>query len=199
MDLDKLLIKKEEIPILHDCCFRIPIHPKFVNGTINLDSSIANGLFSDVASDWYLDLVRYRDGLEEGSTKEWISNVFLKSVPVVKRREGTQFLDDCWEDNVNVNDNGFVIGFSISRNSGGSLYFDMEDISCNEIIFFDTGRYIRFSEEKAREFAKDSSIYTNKGVKSFVYAHHNIDFYPGALFLRNWAIAYQNELFKRYF
>ena len=32
-----------------------------------------------------------------------------------------------------------------------------------------------------------------------VYAQHNIDHYPGALFLRNWAILYMNEVFKQVF
>jgi len=29
-----------------------------------------------------------------------------------------------------------------------------------------------------------------------VYGHHNIDHYPGALFLRNWAIKYLNEALR---
>ena len=33
----------------------------------------------------------------------------------------------------------------------------------------------------------------------YVYAQHNVDSYPGALFLRNWAILYMNEVFKELF
>ena len=49
-----------------------------------------------------------------------------------------------------------------------------------------------FSDKKAKEF----EIRKNT---AFVYAHHNIDAYPGALFLRNWAIRYMNEVFKQIF
>jgi len=87
----------------------------------------------------------------------------------------------------------FVNNFSISRNAGGSLYFWEDDINCEGII---PNSYIRFSKDKAKEFAcKDIKDYN----LAFIYAQHNVDSFPGALFLRNWAIEYMNQVFKEIF
>ena len=69
------------------------------------------------------------------------------------------------------------------------MYFNENEIfSCQSF-----GKpYILFSEEKAKEFK-------SKGNRFFVYSPHNIDYYPGALFLRNWAIMYMNEVLKEVF
>jgi len=93
-----------------------------------------------------------------------------------------------WECDYNLRENGFVSGFSISRNYGGSLYFLEDELNCRAF-----GKsYIKFSDEKRKEFtSKENQLYT--------YASHNIDYYPGALFLRNWAIKYMNEVFKEIF
>ncbi len=50
--------------------------------------------------------------------------------------------------------------------------------------------YMRCSPKKLREYQK-------KNGRIYVYHQHNVDYYPSALFLRNWAIAYLNEAMKQ--
>ena len=40
------------------------------------------------------------------------------------------------------------------------------------------------------------SIGEHEGVRVYTYNQHNIDNYPGALFLRNWVILYLSEAMK---
>lgn len=186
MELEQLFLKKEELPILYKTCFQIPIYPQLLNDNIKIDETIAQRIFPEVAEEWYEDLKKYNP--KEKEEKEWINNVFLKEKPVIEKNYNHQILN-YWQDDVSFADNGFVTCFSINRNAGGSIYFYEEDINCQSI-----GRaYIHFSDEKYKEFKpKEQS-------NLFVYSSHNIDHYPGALFLRNWAIKYMNEVFKEVF
>jgi hypothetical protein len=84
-------------------------------------------------------------------------------------------------------ENGLITYFSISRDFGGGIHFNEEDSNC-ETSF---SPYIKFSKEKEIEFKKDR--------KFLVYVQDNVDFFPGALFLRNWGIKYMNEVFKELF
>jgi hypothetical protein len=158
MAINKLVLTKEELPILHDICFQIPIHPKLFDPSLQLNPLIAREIFPQVAEEW----------------QDELKNKFPSG----------------WEDGIQVDDNGFVTGFSISRDYGGALYFDKSDRHCTSLI---PTRMIAFSEDKVKEFEykklKDYSL-------SFVYASHNINDYPGALFLRNWVIKYMNEVLQ---
>lgn len=187
MQLEDLFLTKEELPILHKNCFQIPIHPKLLDETLNIDEDIAKRIFPQVAEEWYEDLKKYSP--EDRGEKEWINEIFLKEKPKMIINEfNRQVLRNVWEDQIMIADNGFVTCFSINRNAGGSLYFNKEDSNCQSF----RNIYIKFSEEKKKEFQFDKK-------KIYAYAQHKIDYYPGALFLRNWAIKYMNEAFKQIF
>jgi len=154
MELEKLFLTKEEIPILHYRCFQIPIHPKLLDPNIQLNPRIAKEIFPKVAEEW----------------QDELKNKFPSG----------------WGDNIQTLDNGFVCGFSISRDYGGTLYFDKSDSNCTSLI---PTKMINFSQDKVKEFE-------NKNKKIWTYAPHNIDYFPGALFLRNWVIKYMNEVLQ---
>lgn len=162
MKLNDLLLKKEELPILHETCFQIPIHPKLLDENISINPNIAKNIFPKVAEEW---------------TKE-----------IGKNKTPN------YDNLIQFSNNGFVTGFQISRDFGGNIYFDKEDSLCKNGI---PNRYILFSKEKAKKFEYENLA----GRISMVYnyANGNINDYPGALFLRNWAIKYMNEVFKEIF
>jgi hypothetical protein len=184
MIISQLVLTKKELPILHDHCFQIPVHPKLLDSTISINPLIAKEIFPEVAEDWRNDLEEYLPLEKDLEKREWYEQVFLKKHDKIIKRNNSQFFG-IWEDEIQLSDNGLVEGFSISRNAGGSLYFNKEEMNCQSF-----GKpYIQFSDEKAKEFQ-------SKEGRFFVYSPHNIDYYPGALFLRNWAIMYMNEVFK---
>ena len=189
MQLEKLFLTKQELPIHGKTAFCIPIHPKLLNQNIKMDESIPKKTFQKTAEEWYQELKEYTKNLDKGLEKEWIKNVFLKNKPKITKHFDNQILNGFWEDDVGFRENGLVQYFSISRNTGGTLYFREDDFNCKTII---PSGYIKFSEEKAKEFMISEK-------RTFIYAQHNVDAYPGALFLRNWAINYMNEVFKQIF
>jgi hypothetical protein len=192
MELDDLLLTKKELPILYGNCFIIPIHPKLLSDGISIDPKIANRVFPQVAAEWYDDLKEYVGNLGEGETKTWIKTVFLKETPKITESYGHQVIKPgVWEDNVWTKENGLAHCLSIDRNAGGSLYI-MEH---PELIMLP---YVNFTPKKFKEFDTGEMDQDN-AVTSHMYGQHNIDHYPGALFLRNWAILYLNEVFKQIF
>lgn len=103
-----------------------------------------------------------------------------------------------WQCNYQLDDNGFAGALSISRNYGGTLYLNRTDMGCEDYISFGKGkpsRYVKFTREKAMEFMIPGRS-SEKSIVANVYGEHNIDYYPGALFLRNWAINYMNMAFE---
>jgi len=204
MNLEKLLLKKEELPILHENCFLIPIHPKLLDEKTIIDPKIANKVFPKAAKDWYDDLKEYVETVKDEQIRKWINDVFLKKKPRITKKkylDGHQYLET-WRDEVLTAENGFAESFSISRNSGGSIYYPTYNIDNKKFVEFNAKQgYILFSEEKVREFSEEMLKLDNgiEGGKINVYGSHNVDYYPGALFLRNWAILYMNEVFKQIF
>lgn len=193
MKLEELFLRKEELPILHKSCFQIPIHPKLLDEKLNIDKEIAHKIFLQVADDWYDDLSRYveTENLKIEELK-WIKEVYLLEKPKIEKRFNSQIILGCWEDRIQTRNNGFVDCFLINRDFEGSLYFDEEDDNCKSF-----GKsYIKFSEEKFKEFEFER---IGNYQKILTYASHNIDNYPGALFLRNWAIQYMNNIFEKIF
>ena len=203
MEFEKLILRKEEIPILYENCFQVPIHPKLLDPTIKLDENIAKKVFAKAADEWYNELVEYADSLEEKNTQRWIREVFIKKKPKIKKEYGRQKLDTLyWEDSVFNLKNGFASSLSINRNAGGTLYFNRDTIDSEGFALFNSpGGYIRFSKDKALEFSFDNRIINlgegSEGVNVHIYNLHNVDHYPGALFLRNWALLYLNEAMKQ--
>lgn len=184
-----MLIQKEELPIIKKNIFHVPIPSRLLSKEITIDSSIAHRVFPQATIEWYNDLKDYVNKTEDNKERDWIKKVFLKEKPKIIShfdRQNIKHLN--WEDNTGYFDNGFADYLSINRNSGGTLYFNINEINCwnrNPII---GNKLINFSEEKLKEFSKEDKLY--------LYAQHNIDTYPGALFLRNWAILYINQAIR---
>jgi len=203
MNLEHLLLEKSELPIIGSAhYFKVPIHPKLLDPNMKLDKDLARCVFPNIIDDWYLELsdyaksIAFKKSRNELGSKEWIEDVFLKQNPKLISRGNSQELNILgWHNEVFTFENGFARSISISRNAGGTLYFRRDDDDLKEFVFFED-RCIGFSKEKCLEFA----IPNTKGVNSvrmFVYGRHNIDNYPGALFLRNWAILYLNEAMRQ--
>ena len=205
MDIDELLLTKEEVPIISDTLFTVPIHPLLLVTRLDprltrLDPRLANRVFPQAAEEWYSDLKKYRESedLEEQIGK-WYDGVFLDPI-----RGNWAFSDGIWGSEVSTDENGFACGLSISRNSGGTIYFNKGSTfeRHEEFVSLTKGGsdYIRFSPEKAIEFGfKNMDLENDRGMIVHVYNSHNIDSYPGALFLRNWGILYINEALKSVF
>src|SRR3989344_3619184 len=197
MKLGDLLLKKEELPILHGHCFQVPIHPRLLEYDILIDENLSREAFKKTVPEWYDDLKVYTD-TEQINIEDrcWYNGVFLKAKPKVISssiyNNTLKLSTVSWEDKVDYLDNELARVFSISRNSGGSLYFGKNDFNC-EIPVSKEGllRYFKFSREKIKEFDFEKEESSKFG-RFHVYAHHNIDYFPGALFLRNWAINYMN-------
>ena len=170
MRLEKLFLKKEELLILHETCFQIPIHPKLLDVNIKINKDIAKEIFPMVAEEWYKDLKKYVE-TKNPENKKQIQKVYLDEKPIITKELNSQCLMGYWEDNIQTADNGFVTCFSINRNAGGSLYFNKDDMNCETAI---PGYYINFSKEKSKEF--ESENFGNHS-SCRVYAQHNIDHY----------------------
>ncbi len=74
----------------------------------------------------------------------------------------------------------------------------MGDLNC-ECYLVPNSRLIRFSADKIKEFTMNPEKYAEikRGAKAYIYAKHNIDHLPGAIFLRNWSLLYVNEALKQ--
>ncbi len=156
MKIEELLLKKEELPILHETCFFIPIHPKMLDPSVKIDERIANSVFPEVAREWHEDLSKYAETLEDEQTKSWIKEVFLKKKPRIKREYSRQVLDGIyWEDQTILDPNGFVHSFSINRNAGGTLYFNSSDHNMGGVVNLSRG------SEYIRKFARNPLVSTN--------------------------------------
>ena len=196
--LQELFLTREELPILSSNSFYIPIHPRLFDPNLRFDGRIAKQVFPKTAEEWYVELGEYAKALEDGKEKRWIEKQFLSEKPEILTRAGVQRLSALdWEDDVSLGDNGFATGLGINRNHGGTLYID--PLGClEEPVGLSGNRHIHFSPGKVKEFAAKVSDQKAGRFKIKVYSQHNIDHYPGALFLRDWAINYMNALFQRY-
>ena len=195
MDLEQLLLQKEELPILRETSFIVPIHPVLLRPDIKLNPSLAHQVFPQAAAEWYADLAAYTEGLADGQTKNWYKEVFQREKPIVAKEHRRQTLRGAWQDDIVKTETGFAYGLSISRDGGGSLYFNKEDQCCLRGIF---PKLVNFTPEKFKAYAVPNEPFPVDllGAIAYAYGHHNIDYYPGALFLRNWAILYLNAAMK---
>ncbi|MEK6833339.1 MAG: hypothetical protein AABY32_04790 [Nanoarchaeota archaeon] len=178
MKLEELFLKKEELPIignLHKIFFQVPIHPKLLDNSLNIDRGIAQRLFPQVVEKWYEELKNYIPSDREEMV--WINNLFSERDLIDNRRSKVLFMN-----------NGLVKTFSIDNNKGGALHFDKQVLNYKSYAL----TYIRFTEEKYKEFASEKD-----GDNIFVYSQENINTHSKALFLRNWPMAYMNEVLKQ--
>ncbi|MDO8511191.1 MAG: hypothetical protein Q7S55_03430 [Nanoarchaeota archaeon] len=194
MRLDQLLLRKEELPILNDTRFTVPIHPGLLRKENSIDPNLAQRLFPQAAQEWYADLQAYTETVQDEGKQKWYKEVFLKEgIQFGTHYERQTILEGTWEDLVQTDKIGFAHVLSINRNAGGSLYFNEGDMfSCNGYI---SPPLVNFTPEKFDAYAVHK-FPDCEGVVAHAYGHHNIDYYPGALFLRNWAILYLNEAMK---
>lgn len=216
MELEELLIKKEEIPIYEigsgmgpKPYFQLPIHPIFASDKINLDKGLPRKLFPEVLDGWYAELKTYADGLDRGNEKDWLYEVFLKEKPYISRKYGRQYIGigprEVWEDNVGFLENGFCFSFSLERDTAGSIGVHFGDWDGTRAYI--GPEHVKFSPEKFAEYSCDRDPEkkitkreikeARNGVSAYVFQHHNVELYASALFLRNWAIMYENEALKQ--
>lgn len=213
MDLEQILIKKEEIPITEVNTgvgprpyFQLPIHPIFASEEIKLDECLAQKLFPEVLGDWYTELKAHADSLPVGNERNWFYEVFLNEKPYIKKRYGNQYIGprEIWKDDVGFLKNGFTFYFSLERNTAGSIGVHFGDFD-GARTHIGSGQ-VKFTPEKFAEYDCDRDLkkkITKKeireaknGVNAYVFGHHNVELYASALFLRNWAIMYENEALK---
>ena len=191
MKLEEVLLRKEELPIVGENRFQVPVHPSLLKEDVVFDARIASALFSTAAHEWYSDLREYVQTLPENTPderlrKNWITESYLDKPVEIIRENGRQRLR-FWEDLVGCDDRGFVTCFDISRNAGGSLYLG-NDFEREQFAF---AKLVKFNDDKKKRYSIDKM-----GMKMNMYSMHNVDYYQGALFLRNWAMLYLNEALR---
>lgn len=198
MKIEDLLLTKEEIPIIHETAFYLPIHPMLLDPAIMLDPNLARKVFPRAAEEWHEDLSKHTEALPEGQTKRWYLETFLSKSPKVTEEERFQKLNVCgWRGEFFPDKNGFAGGLSVTRNSG-SLYFDKGDLQCTLTLCPESNRDLMFTLEKRKRFGYKDKLMTNDSLTFIhVYGRHNVDYHPAALFLRNWAILYLNEAMRQ--
>jgi len=213
MELEQILIRKEEIPIYEVLTgtgpkpyFQLPIHPIFASDEIRLDEGLAQRLFPKILGDWHIELKAHADGLPEGDTKNWFYSVFLDGKPYIEKKYGSQYIGPrkIWRDDVGFLKNGFAFYFSLERDMAGSIGVHFGDF--DGIRKYIGPRQVKFTPEKFAEYDADRDLkkkITKKqireakdGVSAYVFGHHNVELYASALFLRDWAIMYENEALK---
>ncbi len=202
MELEQLLLRKEELPIslatvevngFRSPFFEIPIYPKLLSDEISLNPRIANNVFEQAAKEWYEDLKLYLDSDESEPERDWTKRVFYDKGLNITREYDEIYVNEIWKDSVTNFKNGFAFGLSISRNAGGSLVIPFGEIR-NQYVGFSN---VLFSPEKFRAYRSSNREWDyNNSTIGYLYGQHNIDNYPGALFLRNWGILYLNQAMK---
>ncbi len=192
MDLDALLLQKEELPIRRETDFVVPIYPVLLREDIQLDPQIAHQVFAHAAEEYHQDLKKYIETMKDGEEKKWYQDVFLRD-PTVKSDElSRQFiLNGMWEDYVLTSKTGFARALANDGASGGSLYYNSDDNTCQEYI---CPPVVQFSPEKFKAYSIKKISQPGGIVHN--YSSHNIDTFPQTLFLRNWAILYLNEALR---
>ena len=186
-----LLLTREELPIKttqqHLPIFTIPIHPGLLEDDISLNPELAVEVFPLAAQDWYADLQSYVETLPEGRMKSWIEDVFLANGAECRLEDSGRYrmgLSGVWSSYYQVDPRGFADGLSISRDHGGSLTLpERGPLGPPTVIF---------TPEKLEEYAIANFVEGRRFATGMSYGRHNVDAYPGALFLRNWAIHYLN-------
>ncbi len=194
MKLEEVLLRKEELPIIGENRFQVPIYPSLLKEDVVFDTTMAAQVFPWAAKEWYDDLTIYARNLPESSSQEkekkrWLQESYLDKPVKVVRENGRQIVTPpgFWEDLVGCDKRGFATHFSISRNAGGSLYLG-NDFEREQFAF---AKLVKFDEDKKRTYCIDESCN-----KMIMYSMHNVDYYQGALFLRNWVMLYLNSALK---
>ena len=201
MNLNDLLLKKEELPIVTSdyhktFSFRLPVHPALLRSDISRDPDLPNTVFRQAAQEWYSDLTAILSLVPDEEVRRWYQDVFLKNKPQFETRYGQLRLKKpLWECLSFPPETGFCTVLSISRNSGGSLIPPEEQFLPVRLVCFTPDKFSAYASQQTEQPITDSKG-NIRGVRGYAYGHHNIDYYPGALFLRNWGILYLNAALK---
>jgi hypothetical protein len=188
-------LTKEEIRITKFGGFYVPIHPRLFDPNLRFDPELGSKTFREIPSSWHDELRVYLDGLnKEDENLEFFRREFLKKrKPKVIEEYGEQRLDTIpsWSDRVHTDERGFATSLMINRNGGGSLYYTSGDRCCEKGVTLagEDNIFFNLSASKIEQLVHERH---GEFGEIRVYAQHNIDYYPGALFLRNWALAYVN-------
>lgn len=147
MDLG-LLLRREEITILVGNGFHLPIHPKLLDPSINLDEDLAFRVLEQSAEDWFADIQNII-GEQDTETRDWWKEKYFGEPRRILRIPGKISLEsDIFpEISFMANENGFVRVLGLLRNQG-CLYFNHE-----EPKYIGFGRMSRIPNEKLRFYA----------------------------------------------
>lgn len=194
MNLQELLLTKDEIPIFQDKYFVVPIHPLLL--TEKLDPRIAHHVFPLAAREWYTELQKAPATPEK---REWYKKVFLGHEPHIEEKNGIQIMtppSGGWLDHVTTADNGFATVLGVNRDQGMLMFMEGWMRSFDYIC----SPNVNISRPKLKAYAAPDppaiQVEDLPGVNAFVYRRENIIEFPAALFLRNWAILYLNKALK---
>ncbi len=209
MNIERLRLTKEEVLVSlvgsSDVTLYVPIHPKLLLPETKIDPEIPDRSFERAAAEWYDDLEALaQSGNYPSEQVKWWREVFLRKRPTVKNSKyGKKVMSPIhWENEYMLDDNGFMSCFSISRDGGGTLYFHKDNGGHEFSGYLFPGRLGRTSLRindtgKAKEFSIETcDSVGGEFFRTHVYACHNVDFIPGAVMLRNWALAYMDEALK---
>ena len=158
MELEELLLRKEELPIslakepnmmgFRVPLFTVPIYHKLLTKNIRLDPSLADTVFEEAARQWYKDLKLYLDSEESIPEREWTYNIFHKKGLAITRDREYLCVNGIWRNETQTFKNGFVFVLSINRNAGGSLV-------------------IPFGEARPEYFGKPNVIFSKEKFKAY--------------------------------
>lgn len=200
MNIDDLLLRKEELPVVttnyYDrFSFCIPVHPALLRPDISLDANLSHTVFLQAAKEWYHDLQEVLPLVPEEETRRWFQEVFLTEEPEIERHyDRFRLKNGTWESQVFPTETGFC-GLSISRNAGGSLIPPERKFLGYRLVRFTAEKFAAYAHPDFPEVHRDSQGRL-LGVLGYHYGRHNVDYYPGALFLRNWGMAYLNAAMR---
>ncbi|MBI4017829.1 MAG: hypothetical protein HY366_02700 [Candidatus Aenigmarchaeota archaeon] len=183
MELEDLLLKKEEIPLqrsqieFYPAPCNVPVHPLLLDEKRRFDIRLAHTVFPMVVQEWHEELKTYA-GQPDWKDERDLIEEYLSVKPRVVEREALYVepygrYGERWETSRGRLTNGFP--GALSNGAHTSFFVNVDD---------DLGAELRmnFSDRKRELY---------RGCRP--YSQHNVHTLSHALLLRNWAIACVNE------
>lgn len=191
MDIEEILLRREELPIGGSVEFscpacNVPIHPSLSDmpNHLRTDQKLAYSVMNE-AVDWYKeDMKRYADLTGKDRS-------ILKKMP---SKRGV------WFDGSKLG--SYDVGIDHTDSMVLSLRLDSDTlIQTNEkmLNMSMTSYGVKFGWEKFREYSLNGKVAEIRGhfyCDAFQWLQKKVYTIPQAIFLRDWAILYENELLK---
>ncbi|MCX6774797.1 MAG: hypothetical protein NTY99_01760 [DPANN group archaeon] len=185
MKLERLLLKKEEIPIVPSTnyayvrpIFTIPIHPKLIDYGTKLDPELARSVFPQALEEWQKDLPKLAQKLRHCEVaQEHLGKYLGKKITLEK---GT-IQPMGWTCEISKMPNGFAERLDLGVQD--DLVYDGATVTP-----WNTTSY--FPNKKFKQYRSDDGNMAR-------YSLHNVDHFANALFFKEWAILYLNEALKQ--